>query len=326
MNRKLTTSLLLLLIWGMQLSAQPTFTSANCFQVGDTSRLGFSVFAESFESWVAQTGSNHTWDFSTTNWVEPTVPYVFQAATASIHTLFAGSDINEYGLVLFPRDLFYTYSAGQDTLYYDGLYTSTNYLYRPHVPYLTFPLDFGDSASYYGQQFANVNQPTTATGSVTRRWVYDGYGTLQLPYGTIPNCYRIRTHQVDSIYVISSGTPYDELIWFRASDGIPVLRFLKNATLISAYYTSASSGPTGLGEAGTTPRPSAWPVPFGNSLKVQPSSYPLTEAVLFDGLGNVVSRAQNNAFETSQLPAGTYWLRTRDNHGQVFRQVVCKMD
>jgi hypothetical protein len=105
---------------------------------------------------------------------------------------------------------------------------------------LTFPLNFGDSVYTHTRQYALPTQPSTATGSITRYWIYDGYGTLQLPYGTVSDVYRIRTRQIDSSYVLNNAVVYDEMIWFR-QDGIPVLRLLKNATIISAYFASAGS-------------------------------------------------------------------------------------
>jgi len=221
--------------------AQPQFKAEHCFQVGDNSKIGFAVFMESFESNVAKTGSNYTWDFSGTGWAAPTASYVFQPGSKTEHTLLGNSQINEYAILSFSRDLFYSYSAGKDTLYYDGLYASTSILNKPPYPYLTFPLNFGDSVYYNGKLYGHPTQPNTPLGSVTRSWIYDGFGTVKLPYGTYENVYRIRTMQIDSSYLFKLGVPSEELIWFRQSDGIPVLRFLKNATLISAYFASTPS-------------------------------------------------------------------------------------
>lgn len=228
-------------LYACSVAAQPAFTSGNCFAVGDSSKLGFAVYTQPFDNFVTATGTAYTWDFSNAAWAAPTVPYVFQPGSESIHTLFAGSTINEYAAVMFPRDLFFTYNSPKDTLYYDGLYTSVNSKYNPAVPYFSFPLNFNDSGTTWKQQFANPNQPANATGSVSRMWVYDGYGTLKLPYGTVQKVMRLRTRQTDSVYVLKGGVTAEELIWFDETTGIPVLRFVKNATVISAYYASASA-------------------------------------------------------------------------------------
>lgn len=236
--------------------AQPQFTNTHCFQVGDTSRLGFAVVSQNFDDFKPLTGPSYTWDFSTgqipgpwTSWTAPTVEYKFQASSQSDHILFQNTQINEYALTAFARDVFYSYSSNNDTLYYEGLYASANYKAMPRYAYLTFPLNFNDSIGIWVQQFANPNQPTTATGSITRSWKYDGFGTILFPYGTASNVYRIKTYQIDSTYITNQSVVYEEFIWIRQSDGIPVLRFLKNGTSISAYYASADgSAPSNIQE------------------------------------------------------------------------------
>lgn len=240
--------------------AQPQFTNNHCFQSGDTARLGFAIVTQTFDDFKPLTGNNYAWDFSSgqtpgpwTSWTSPTIEYKFQPSSQSSHTLFQNTQINEYALTSFARDVFYSYSNNNDTLYYEGLYASANYQAKPRYAYLTFPLNFNDSTGIWIQQFANPNQPTTATGSITRNWKYDGFGTVIFPYGTATNVYRIKTYQIDSTYVTSQATVSEEIIWIRQSDGIPVLRFVKYGTFIAAYYASATGGaPSNTDEILTT--------------------------------------------------------------------------
>lgn len=44
--------------------AQPQFTNTHCFEVGDTSRLGFAIVTQTFDDYKALTGTNYTWDFN----------------------------------------------------------------------------------------------------------------------------------------------------------------------------------------------------------------------------------------------------------------------
>lgn len=307
---------------GTSAMGQSPFTVNNCFQVNDNSTLGFSVYAQSFDSFISQTGSNYTWDFSSENWTEPTTPYLFQPATQSIHTLFHFAEINEYSNIIFARDIFYTHSEDQDTLYCDGLYLSVDYPFAPRIPYLSFPLNFQDSVYTYTKQYANPNQPNTATGSVTRYWIYDGFGTVELPYGTINNVYRIRTKQVDSVYIINSGTETQEMIWFRQADGIPVLRFVKNATVISAYYTT-TGGVSGINAMKNKENIRVFPDPATDFIQVDAE-------VDLDGLsyqiadlsGKIVSQGimQENKtmIDVHNLAPGLYFLQT----GQSLSSVV----
>jgi hypothetical protein len=296
---------------------QPQFTVSDCFQVNDSSKIGFSIFTQSFEDYISQTGNNYTWNFSNENWTEPTVPYLFQPSVESIHTLFHNTEINEYGNVMFPRDMFYTHSENLDTLYFDGLYTSTNYLYAPRIPYLSFPLDYQDSVSVYLQQFANPNQPNTPTGSVTRYWIYDGFGSLQLPYGIISNVFRIRTWQLDSVYVLNSGAVAEELIWFKKDDGIPVLRFQKNATIINAYYATTSST-SGIYEPGIALNSSVYPNPSNGmvTLSTNPSrSGDLYHVYNSNGqeiLSGLIQETTEQ-IDFSSFPKGLYYIRVGDS-------------
>lgn len=312
--------------------AQPQFTSNHCFQVNDSSKIGFAIVSQNFDDFISSTGNNYTWDFTTTGtpgpwttWTAPTASYLFQPSTQSIHTPFHATEINEYAVLSFSRDVFYTYSASQDTLYYDGLYSNANYLYSPRVPYLTFPLNYSDSVYTHIKQYANPNQPTTATGSVTRYWMYDGYGTVKLPYGTATDVYRVRTKQVDSSYVINFVTPYEEIIWFRQSDGIPVLRFLKNGTLISAYFASVDAT-SGIDDEKNSSAISVFPNPFTNSIKISASTNEKIENVkIFDAFGNLVVSGKNiveNTINTKELNSGVYFVEVITDKSFVFKKII----
>jgi hypothetical protein len=271
--------------------AQPDFTASSVFQVGDS----YALMIQDFAVHVPQTGSAHVWDFSgnTTagpwgTWTKPTSPYKFQAASKSLQTSFATSEVNEYNAGAFPRDLFYTYSASKDTLYYDGLHTSSNYRYVPHIPYLAFPLKFNDSGTVHVDQFTNPSQPTVKTGSVDRTWIYDGYGTVKFPYGEAQDVFRIRTVQKDSAFIgtFVTGVQYDELIWFRKSDGIPVLRFYKNGTTINAYFTSAEAG-SGIAR-GAVPGRGNMRLENGGRFLALPTGKPARRVRITDPAGRVL--------------------------------------
>ncbi|GAB4446763.1 MAG: hypothetical protein OHK0036_00070 [Bacteroidia bacterium] len=311
-------SFLSFFIFGIILTSfsQPQFTSNHCFQLNDTSRLGFAVVTnQDFDALKSLTGSNYTWDFSSgqipgpwTSWTSPTVEYKFQPSSQSIHSLFHNTQINEYANTPFARDVFYSYSNNNDTLYYEGVYTTNNYPAKPRFAYLTFPLNFNDSTGIWVQQFANPNQPTYATGSVTRSWKYDGFGTVVFPYGTATNVYRIKTLQVDSSYLSNQAITYEEFIWFRQSDGIPVLRFLKNGTLISAYYAS-SFGANGLNENFNKMYISVHPNPFNENIIISNHTNKNIEIInLYDYTGNLIlsKKYTTNIINSTSLSNGLY--------------------
>lgn len=310
-----------------QAFAQPQFTSSNCFQVGDNSTLGFSVYLQPFENIVSQRSITYTWDFSGENWVNPSTPYLFQPASQSIHGTFTSSEINEYSNISFARDLFFSYSANKDTLFYDGFYSGSTYLSRPHFPYLTFPLNINDSVFSYVKQYANPNQPTNATGSVSRYWVYDGFGDVTLPYGSTTNLFRIRTKQVDSVYVTSTANVSEELIWFRQADGIPVLRFVKNGSGVSAYHTSTAIS-TGISDSKENSSSiGVFPNPFSDFLQIDNQSGMEIKSVrIYNAIGSVVYSSDNsfNTINTTELNSGIYFIEFMTDNATSFRQRIIK--
>lgn len=323
-----------LLILVTIISAQtPIFTHENSFPQKAESKINFVLLLENYDSFIPKTGASYTWDLTAAGgpgpwltWTEPVTSYKFQPSAQSIHSPFYHTQINEHCLTSFSRDLFFTYSSDHDTLYYDGLYLSSNYLYRPRIPFLNFPMSFGDSSRVYLKQFANPNFPNTATGSVTRTWIYDGFGTVKLPFGSVQNVFRIRTKQIDSIYLINSATVYEELIWIKQSDGIPVLRFQKNGTLISAWYSSTGTV-TAIQEQGINEKIKIYPVPFSNELTISDlSSRQIKRLSLFDQTGRLIVRKENlpdNKLDTRHLKNGIYFLEIElSDNSRVHQKII----
>lgn len=317
----------ILVFVGFGASAQPAFTHNHCFKVGDSTRASTAYVLETFESQVAKTGTNYTWDYSSYAWATPSGKYKFQAGNSSIHTGFENSQINEYLLASFSRDLAYSYSIDFDTLYMEAVYSVSSYFYKPSVPYLSFPLNFNDSVKVHRYQYAHPSFPTTPTGSIHRKWTYDGFGSLKLPDGNNANVYRIRTNQVDSTLITSTANVYDELIWFRQSDGIPILRMVKQGPVCAVYFCTSET--TGIG---TNKEPSAvlhlYPNPAKNYVQLEVGSMKLEEnkndfqfsifnnlgVKLLDGISN------NNEIEISGLLPGMYILKTEFGVGRFVKE------
>jgi hypothetical protein len=223
------------------LAIAQSFQSSNCFQVGTEGTVNWAFSTSLYADALQNTGFNYQWDFTNYAWTTPTGAYTFTDGSSSGNATFSGSDLREYGLTTFTRELFYSYSENQDTLYYDGLASGSNYAYYPSIPYLTFPLQPMDSSYHHQSLYVMTGQGPTITGSATRTWKYDGYGTVVLPYGTQNNCFRIKTTQTDSTYITNFNVTYEEIIWFRATDGLPVLRFQNQGGYISCYYASVDN-------------------------------------------------------------------------------------
>lgn len=308
--------LYLLLFISSAAYSQPSFNANHCFQVGDSNRIAYATILRSLDTEIQFTGTNYTWDYSLQLWQNPKNSYVFQEANKSVHTTFANSEINELGFAVFSRDLFYTYSNDKDTLYLDGLYSNTSSKYSPRIPYLNFPLNYGDTSKVYLKQFANPNAPTLATGSVSRYWVYDGFGTLNLGFATIPNVYRIHMKQTDSLYLAQFDFTTDELVYFRQSDGVPVLRLQRYGTFVAAFYGSAMNA-TGVDKINTSTL-SVYPNPTQDKIYVHGildvSSIDNIPYELFSIDGKKVQSGLliNNYVDVGGLENGVYMLKVEN--------------
>lgn len=293
--------------------AQPTFQASNCFQLGTEGSIAWTLLLGSYTDAVAETGDNYIWDLSSNAWLPPTGAYLFEPASESGFSTFVNSDIHESGTATFSRNLFFSYSENNDTLFYDGLHSAASYAYQPSIPYLTFPLQFGDSIYDYSLLYGTGGQASTVVGSVSRYWIYDGYGDVLFPYATQEDVFRIRTVQIDSTFVTSFATVSKEMIWFRASDGLPVLRYQDNNGAISVYYGSAD-GEVAARELDESLF-SIYPNPSNEWLRWTGETSFLQ---ITDSQGRVVVKQPffSNAWNGEQLPLGIYQVRVTAPDGK----------
>lgn len=302
------------------LLAQPVFTADNCFHPGLESQIRWTFLSGSYADAVMETGPDYTWDFSGLSWPEPTGTYLFQTGAESGNSTFANAGVNEYAEATFARDLFYTYSEDEDTLYYNGLVIGSNYAYTPAIPYFTFPMNFGDSLHHYTQLTAIVGNQEMVTGSTTRYWIYDGYGTVSLPYGTQQDVYRIRTVQTDSTYITNFAVTYQEIIWLRASDGLPVLRFQETGGQISVHHTLVSDE---VSVEETSPATvMVYPNPAAECFSVI-SDQRITGIELMDASGRVLQNWTPAAqYDIGFLDEGTYVVRIVTDRSKYNRRLM----
>lgn len=300
--------------------AQTQFTASNCFQLNDSSKLAFVVVSQNFDTYISQTGNNYTWDFTNTGfpgpwgtWTTPTTPYKFQPSSQSIHSVFQSTQINEYANLAFARDHFYSYSTNNDTLYFYGYYAGSNYPYYTPFPYLTFPLSFSDSVYTHTIQKSG----NTVIGSVSRYWIYDGFGTVEFSYGTQNNVFRIRTKQIDTTMIngnfISANTS-EEIIWIRQSDGIPVLRFQKQGTTSIAVYYASVDGATGITEANIKNPLYIFPNPTNDIISIISDNKPTKkEYQIINQLGCVIMKGildkEISQIDISSFSEGIFFLQ-----------------
>ena len=327
-------SAFLLLTTPDSLRSQPVFTGANCFKVFDYGTIGVITVPQNFSTYIPLTGPSYTWNFfgggivgPWGNISVPTEPYDFRPGSYSPVFPLQGAQINEYAPMQFGRDVFYSYSPDEDTLYYNGHYSGgTVYAVYPPVPYLTFPLSYGDSVTTVNYVPAQGN----AVAVIRRTHRYDGYGNIRLPYDTVTSVYRIRTTQIDSSLVPPpSATVTEEIIWFQAFTGIPVFRLVKSPSGFFAYYASAglSSGLEQVDASGFT----VYPVPFGDELNISiPAGFKLKNISVIDAGGRVVlNRDAEGLFhrlDAAGLAPGFYRLLLFSDRGQVMSKNIVRLN
>ncbi|MBL0281938.1 MAG: T9SS type A sorting domain-containing protein [Bacteroidetes bacterium] len=93
-------------------------------------------------------------------------------------------------------------------------------IYTNPKDYLLFPMEYGDSFSDSFSALTEGYSPfDTSYGSFTGDITveYDGYGTLILPFITIPNVMRIKTHQVIDYLPSGTFTITDGWYWYNTA-------------------------------------------------------------------------------------------------------------
>jgi len=334
MKRKQTTITSILLFLGAftSINAQPVFTAANCFSIGDSTGMGSGAAIAMISDEIALTGSDYTWDYSAYNaggpiysWTSPIHPYVIQAGTEAQQLQFQSFPIYENpGNTGLAYSRGFSYSNDLDTLYLraQGDQGSIINIYNPPVPYLSFPLNFQEVG------FADITNfySTIPVSSTHREWKYDGFGKIILPYGVIDSVYRIHTFQRDSSFgVPSSVTMLNELIWFKKSTGIPVLRFTENlGGGFTSFYTSDVSQPATI-EKNLKNQIRIYPNPTIGNLFIDLSNLKIHEKFHLSVI-NYLGQELYTSTEVESVihlnlknicSSGIYYLRISDEKGQL---------
>jgi len=313
-------------------SAQPVFTSANCFQMGDSASMGFAAVNMDISTFVPQTGSNHVWDFSSntgggvwSSWTSLVGYYLMRPGSASGYTVYQPFPLNEYSWnVPFAPDRMFSYSPANDTLYLMADFVGSNPMaIVPPQPYLTFPLNYMDSVSTITQRFFGAS----LVGESVRSWKYDGFGTVKMPYGNFNSIYRIHTVQRDTSFLLNFAVVYEELLWFEQSTGVPILRMRRNGATMDVFYASTQGGATGI-DGNTSPLDiSVGPNPFRSSIQIKlPEAWGAADICIHDITGRQVWRKANVAsglLDLAGLAPGNYaMVITSATDG---RQIVRKL-
>jgi hypothetical protein len=328
MNKNL---LLLILCFSIfQIQAQRVLTIEEGLKLGNVSTIGFvKETNKDIDDIYLNTGYNHVWDYSGENWNSQMVNYKFRYSYLSDVTAMHYTWMNEICETPIPRNFFYTYNAARDTVFLDAYKDGIHLMkYPQRVPYLTYPMNFGDTIYQYTPQKQNSTNPFLPIGSVYSIAMYDGFGTLKTPTHTFDSVFRITRVQLDSIYlgpILLSNLGFAEIFWVQANVGLPLLRIVEQENGYLVYYSDTLGNTLGIDKNDLNRNVEVYPNPFKEEIQVEISGYQISKLSMSDMNGKLILEqigSQSN-IETSHLPEGMYLLEIEITSGErVYRKVV----
>jgi len=204
--------LLLAILLPVSAVAQPTYNLA------DAPVIGTEVEVSSAATFIAQpqTGANQTWNYSSAG-VNTTTQLVFDSPANSDYVSdfpTATLRIQEGSSETFVSVLADGYYQNGVVVFGTPIITSNSYRQ------IAYPTTMG---TQWTDPWTTVGAGTTANGTVT--CIANGYGTLQLPWGTVQNVLRVRCVDVSTqttpstvlntidttVYFYKSGFPFHVL-------------------------------------------------------------------------------------------------------------------
>jgi hypothetical protein len=313
------------------LHAQITLTSSNNTpSIGDSFRYMIDLQTTVM---IGQGGANQTWDL--TGAVQDT------AGTLKYVDVSTGA-----GSSNFPDANILEISAGAESylsksssgLNFEGNYVPSYFqlVYTDKRENLKFPMTYND---VFNETFAgtlqNLQTGQTVERSGTLEIKADGYGDLELPYGTISNVLRVM-HV--AVYVDTFNgmhlTDYRDTVytWHNAQTGVNVASYSVNytngsKTVAQFNYLQQSDVVTGIKKPElNNGNLSLYPNPSSETVYIKNNGDP-TVAGIFDVNGNRLQTVElqqgQNSVNISALNPGVYFLRnTARGHRNATRFVV----
>lgn len=328
MNRNLLLFILCFSIFQSQ--AQRVLTIEEGLKLGNVSTIGFvRETNKSIEDVYAKTGYDYVWDFTGENWNSEMVNYKFRYSFLSDVTAMHYTWMNEICETPVPRNLFYTYNAQRDTVFLDAYMDGIHLMkYPQRVPYLTYPMYFGDTVVQFTPQKQNSTNPFLPIGNVLSIAMYDGFGTLKTPTGTFDSVFRISRVQVDSIYlgpILLDNPGLAEIIWVQANVGLPLLRIVEQEKGYLVYYSDTLGNTLSIDKNELNRAVQIYPNPFKDEIQVEINGYQISKLSMSDMNGKLILEqiGSESRLETAQLPEGMYLLEIELTGGErVYRKVV----
>ncbi len=212
---KQTLTLLAASALALTAQAQPTLTFAtNAPTVGTQYTLNYGPYAE-----PGSAGALQNWDLSGLASDSTDVLQLVAPSSTSNGSQFPNATVAELSdpVVTYyevtPAGIFF---AGSD----DGTSLIVN---APMPKYVAFPCTMGSNwTTPHAAEFAWDGDPVFRSGTVSGE--ADGYGTLTMPWGTVPNVLRVHLVNVmqDSLSLFTMDYTYDSYLYYVAGQSFPI--------------------------------------------------------------------------------------------------------
>lgn len=204
--------------------SQITITSTvNTPQIGDSFDY---VIVPNYTFNVGQTGANQTWDFSSASGNTANYNYINLANAVEPSTYPSANIVEEVS----GAENYYANSASGLTnigTLYPGV---IRVIYNDPKEFVKFPMTFNNT---FNETFAgtaeNIAASFTTNRGGTTKITADGYGTLILPYTTVPNVLRVLavSNYTDEYNGSVIGTYIDSIVlWYNPANR----NFIANTT------------------------------------------------------------------------------------------------
>lgn len=204
---------------GLFAEAQPTLTLAtNAPTAGTGYTLNYGAWAS-----AGPGGTNFTWDLSTlTADSSLSVQYAAVAGTPN-GAQFPTATVAEVNDVVTQY-----YRVAADGIHFAGSDDGESIIvHNPQGIYLPFPCTIGDNwSSPQNATFTSEGMTVTRTGNFSGG--ADGYGTLVMPSGSIPNVLRVHwTHTLEDVMgPMTMVHTYDSYVFFVAGQAQPIVELV----------------------------------------------------------------------------------------------------
>jgi hypothetical protein len=271
--------------------------------------LNYHALDNNFET---ETGSNYTWNFTALPFATYPNFYRVDSFRVKTHTLsqsFPDATIEEYIYDGTAGDL-NLFSYSNDTLMVHRLGGVVAGLSNfPAMASMAFPYSYNETSEIN----AYFHSGSIVTGERRTTVTYDGFGTLQMPFGkTYSNVFRIKKVERDTSYVLNTTQSSTRYMWYKQGGQIPLLVLTYSGALNLYFVLGSKSNSTSLGlhtvnELSTDIR--ILPNPSHGIFQVQTNEFQPDKLEVFTVLGKkIFSGKSEKQLDLVEYPAGVYFV------------------